>query len=92
MKRILLTILCLGVLGTTGCYYDPALSGPVSVDVGVGATTVEQPTTGTPTHIAYTKEMIGSLGGGDGSSGGVVIIIIVMTMIRASHYLPLSIP
>jgi hypothetical protein len=44
MKRMIFTLLCLGVLGTiTGCYYDPALYGPPSVEVGIGATTVEQP-------------------------------------------------
>jgi hypothetical protein len=38
MKRILFTLLCLGVLGTSGCYFDPALSGvSTSVGVGVGA-------------------------------------------------------
>jgi len=42
MKRLLLTLLCLGMLGTvTGCYYDPALTGPASVEVGVGAYTEE---------------------------------------------------
>jgi hypothetical protein len=37
MKRILFILLCLGVLGTSGCYYDPTLAGvSPSVDVGVG--------------------------------------------------------
>ena len=40
MKRILLTLLCLGMLSTAGCYYDSAY-GPPSVSVGVGAYTVE---------------------------------------------------
>lgn len=43
MKRILFTLLCLGVLGTfAGCYVDPALYGPASVEIGVGAY-VEEP-------------------------------------------------
>src|SRR3989442_15007948 len=40
MQRRLLTLLCLGLLSTAGCYYDPAY-GPPSVSVGVGAYTVE---------------------------------------------------
>jgi len=43
MKRILLTLLCLGVLGMTGCYVDPALYGPASIEVGVGAYVEEEP-------------------------------------------------
>src|SRR5215471_7346142 len=44
MKRILLTLLCLGVLGTvTGCYVDPAPYGVSSVDIGVGAYQEEVP-------------------------------------------------
>ena len=35
MKRILFTLLCLGMLSTVGCYYDPAYAPP-SVAVGVG--------------------------------------------------------
>jgi hypothetical protein len=40
MKRLLLTVLCLGLLSTAGCYFDPAY-GPPSVEVGVGAYTTE---------------------------------------------------
>ena len=40
MKRLLLALLCLGMLNTAGRYYDPAY-GPPSVSVGVGAYTVE---------------------------------------------------
>ena len=40
MKRILLTLLCLGILSTAGCYVDPAY-GPASVEIGVGAYTTE---------------------------------------------------
>jgi len=44
MKRLLLTLLCLGVLATvTGCYVDPALSGGTSFEVGVGAYQEEVP-------------------------------------------------
>ena len=33
MKRILFTLLCLGIFGTvTGCSVDPALSRPASVE------------------------------------------------------------
>jgi hypothetical protein len=36
MKRLLFTLLCLGILGpVTGCHVDPALSRPASVEVGV---------------------------------------------------------
>ena len=43
MKQLCFTLLCLGILGTvTGCYVDPALYGPASVEVGVGAY-VEEP-------------------------------------------------
>src|SRR3989442_8303629 len=40
MQRRLLTLLCLGLLSTAGCSYDPAY-GPPSVSVGVGPYTVE---------------------------------------------------
>jgi|GraSoiStandDraft_45_1057281.scaffolds.fasta_scaffold1528547_1 hypothetical protein len=36
MKRLLFTLLCLGMLGTSGCYVDPG-SVSTSVDVGIGA-------------------------------------------------------
>jgi hypothetical protein len=37
MKRILLTLVCLGMLGTAGCYYDPSPYGPGSGATGYGA-------------------------------------------------------
>lgn len=36
MKRLLFTLLCLGILGTvTGCSVDPARSKPTAVEDGV---------------------------------------------------------
>jgi hypothetical protein len=43
MKRIFLTLLCLGMLGTAGCYYDPANPPTVDFSVGVGAYVVDEP-------------------------------------------------
>jgi hypothetical protein len=49
MKRLLFTVLCLGMLSTvTGCYIDPALSGSSAVTVGVGAYVEE------PSYWAYS--------------------------------------
>jgi hypothetical protein len=43
MQRILLTLLCLGMLSTVGCTYNRTLGGPASSSVG--AYSVDGPTT-----------------------------------------------